>query len=187
VTVVGRIRPSVENGGAPTPPNFSITPATGGVGGHYKIFLDGVQFKTASGKPSTPQIASNSGTFQIIKTGIVSTGQHTIVMQYLGDGLDGYLQPGVTTVVFTEALVAGNNALASPKGSVAFSTAPKSTNGTGAGSTSSTTTSSSSNGGLSNHGVDDYFASTTTHQTPRTLAGALAKAHSGDDWLSGPF
>jgi hypothetical protein len=36
--------------------------------------------------------------------------------------------------------------------------------------------------------VDGYFASTTTtHQTPRTLAGALAKAHSGDDWLGGAF
>jgi hypothetical protein len=164
-------------------------PAAGGVGGHYKIFVDGVQFKTAAtpgAKPSTPQIASESGTFSKVKTGVATAGQHTLVMQYLGDGLDGFLQPGSTTVVFTEASVAGSNALASPKRSVAFSTAPKSTTSTTPTSTSSTMTSGSS-GGLSNHGVDDYFASTTTHQTPRTLAGALAKAHSGDDWLTGPF
>jgi hypothetical protein len=147
--------------------------------------LDGVQFKTKGGQPSTGQITSNSGTFVVLKTGLLTTGQHVIVMDYLGDGLDGYLPPGSVTVTYTFFLAAGSDALSSPKGSVAFSTAPKSTNGTGAASPSSTTKSGSS-GGLSNHGVDDYFASTTTHnQTPRTLAGALAKAHSGDDWLEG--
>jgi hypothetical protein len=36
--------------------------------------------------------------------------------------------------------------------------------------------------------VDGYFASTTkTHQTLRTLAGALAKVHSGEDWLGASF
>jgi len=191
VTVLGRIRDSAENGqGPPAAGNNSNLPATGGVGGHYKVFIDGVQFKTAAtpgAKPSTPQIASESGTFSKIKTGVATAGQHTLVMQYLGDGLDGFLQPGSTTIVFTEASVAGSNSLASPKGSVAFSTAPKSTSGSGATSTSGTTTKSSSSGGLSSHGVDDYFSSTTTHQTPRTLAGALAKVHSGDDWMTGPF
>jgi hypothetical protein len=172
--------------GPPTGTNFTNAPPTGGVGGHYKIFMDGTQFKTKSGAPSTPQITSNSGTFSTVKTGIVTAGQHVIVMDYLGDGLDGYLPPGSITITFTEAVAGKSNALSSPNGSVAFSTAPKSTNGSGATSTSSTTKSGSS-GGLSSHGVDDYFASTTTHQTPRTLAGALAKAHSGDDWLTGPF
>jgi hypothetical protein len=36
--------------------------------------------------------------------------------------------------------------------------------------------------------VDGYFASTTkTHQTLRMLAGALAKVHSGEDWLGASF
>jgi hypothetical protein len=176
--VRGRLRPSADLG-QPT-----VSSATGGVQGHLKVFVDGTQFKTASGANSTAFINSESGTFALLKTGIAPPGQHTVVVQYMGDGLDGFLPPGSTTIVYTETLVAGNNALASPKGSVAFSTAPKSTSGTTTTPTSSTT---SSSGGLSNHGVDNFFASTTTQQTPRTLAGALAKAHSGDDWLTGPF
>ena len=36
--------------------------------------------------------------------------------------------------------------------------------------------------------VDQLFSSAaTTHNTPRMLAGALIKAHSSDDWLTGPF
>jgi hypothetical protein len=47
----------------------------------------------------------------------------------------------------------------------------------------------SSPDGLSVSGVDQLFSSKTgtTQQTPRTLAGALGKACSGDDWLTGPF
>jgi hypothetical protein len=179
--VRGKLRPSADLG------QPSISSATGGFPGgtgHIKVFLDGTQFKTASGANSTLAGNSTSGTFSFLKTGIAPPGQHTVVVQYMGDGLDGFLPPGSTTIVYTETLVAGNNALAAPKGSVAFSTAPKSTSGTTSNSTSSTTGSS---GGLSNHGVDSFFASTTTHQTPRTLAGALAKVHSGEDWLTGPF
>jgi hypothetical protein len=70
---------------------------------------------------------------------------------------------------------------------VAFSTAPKSSSSTTTTSSSSTTTPSSGSKGLSASHVDGYFASTTTQQTPRTLAGALASVHSGDDWLGGAF
>jgi hypothetical protein len=183
--VIGKVRPSVEIG-TPPPTTVTVTSATGGFAGHLKVFLDGTQFKTASGGNSTLQINSTSGTFNLTRLGVAPPGMHTVVIQYMGDNVDGFLPAGNTTIIFNQPLAASHNALASPKGSVAFSTAPKSTNGTVANSTSSATQSSST-GGLSNHGVDDYFASTTTHQTPRTLAGALAKAHSGDDWLSGPF
>jgi hypothetical protein len=184
--VRGKLRPSADLG-QPT-----ISSATGGFPGgtgHLKAFIDGKQFttkNTANAANSTFAGNSTSGTFSLLKTGTAfAAGQHTIVIQYMGDGLDGFLPPGSTTIVYTETLVAGNNALAAPKGSVAFSTVPKSTSGTTSTSPSSTTGSS---GGLSNHGVDSFFASsTTTNQTPRTLAGALAKAHSGEDWLTGPF
>jgi hypothetical protein len=170
VVLRGKRRPSADLGAA------HISSATGGNPGHFKFFIDGKQFKTASGANSTPTFNSVSGTFSLTKTGIAPTGMHTIVIQYLGDGVDGFLPPGSTTIVFTAPLVAGHNALVAPKGSVAFSTAPK--------SPSSTTDSS---GGLSDHGVDNFFASTTTQHTPRTLAGALSKVHSGDDWLGGVF
>jgi hypothetical protein len=196
VTVAGRIRPADEaNQGPPAAGNLTNEPSTGGVGGHFKIYLDGKQFTTKAnftGNPSTPQIISESGTFQVIKTGIVTPGQHVIVMDYLGDGLDGFLPPGSITITFTEASIgaAKNNSLASTKGSVVFSTAPKSTAGstTSSSSTSSETKPSSSNG-LSILGVDQLFSSTsgTTHHTPRTLAGALGNAPSGDDWLTGGF
>jgi hypothetical protein len=181
VRVRGKLRPSADLG------QPSISSATGGFPGgtgHLKLFIDGKQFQTASLGNSTFAGNSTSGTFSLLKTGTAfAAGQHTIVIQYMGDGLDGFLPPGSTTIVYTETLVAGNNALTAPKGSVAFSTAPKSTSGTTTTSTSSTTGSS---GGLSNHGVDSFFASsTTTNQTPRTLAGALAKVHSTDDWLGG--
>jgi len=186
IEVLGKVRPAAEIGQPPpTGSNLTSSPAMGGVSGHIKMFLDGVQ-TTTGGAPSTPQILSNSGSFAL-GTGPVSPGQHVIVLQYMGDGLDGFLPAGSTTITYTQPLLAGNNAISSPKGSVAFSTAPKSTNGTTAGSTSSDTKSSASNSGLSVLGVDQLFASTTTHQTPRTLAGALAKAHSGEDWLGGAF
>jgi hypothetical protein len=183
VSLHGKVRPSFDLtlGGSGA---ASISSATGGFPGgtgHLKAFLDGVQFKTASGGNSTLAGNSTSGTFSINKTGI-TPGAHTIVIQYMGDGLDGALPPGSTTIVYTQPLVAASTALASPKGSVAFSTAPKSTSGTTTSSSSTTGTS----GGLSNHSVDSFFASTsTTQQTPRTLAGALAKVHSNDDWTSG--
>ena len=187
VTVVGRIRPADENNqGPPTAPNVTEFPSTGGVGGRYKIFLDGKQFTTSKGAPSTPQIASESGTFEIIKTGVVTQGQHVIVMDYLGDGLDGYLPAGSVTVTFTEAAVgAANNGLDSTKGSVVFSTAPtSSTQSTASSSPTSSQTKPSNTNGLSVLEVDQLFSSTSaTQHTPRTLAGAMSHRHSGDDWL----
>jgi ELWxxDGT repeat protein len=196
VTVIGRIRDGAENGlGPPTGTNFTNTPQTGGVGGHFKIFLDGKQFTTSKGAPSTPQIASESGAFDVAKSGIVTPGQHVIVMEYMGDGTDGYLPPGATTVTFTEASIGAsiggaNNSLASTKGSVVFSTAPKSsTNSMASSSTTSSQAKPSNTNGLSALGVDQLFSSTsgTTQSTPRTLAGALSHMNSGDDWLTGPF
>ena len=59
-------------------------------------------------------INSESGTFNVVKTGILTGGQHVLVMEYLGNGLDGYLPVGSITVTFTEAAIgAKNNSLAS--------------------------------------------------------------------------
>jgi Bacterial Ig-like domain (group 3) len=194
ITVIGRVRDGAENGksvvGAPGSP-ATITPQTGGVGGHLKIFLDGTQFATSKGAPSTVLVNSESGHFQVTKSGIVTAGQHVLVVDYLGDGLDGYLPAGSITITFTESAVgAANNSLASTKGSVVFSTAPKSsTESTASSSTTSSQTKPSNTNGLSVLGVDQLFSSTsgTTQNTPRTLAGALSHGHSGDDWLTGPF
>jgi hypothetical protein len=79
IEVLGKVRPSAEIGQPPpTAGNLTSSPATGGVGGHIKMFLDGVQTTTA-GHPSTPQITSNSGSFAL---GTAATpGQHVIVLQ----------------------------------------------------------------------------------------------------------
>ena len=129
--MAGRLVAGAENGqGPPTGSNFTNTPQTGGVAGHLKIFLDGQQFTTSKGAPSTVFISSNSGSFSVTRAGLTDT-QHVLVVEYMGDGVDGYLPAGSTTITFTEksigASIGGaNSSLASTKGSVVFSTAPKS-------------------------------------------------------------
>ena len=195
IQISGKIRPSSEIGAPPpTAPNITLTPATGGYGGHIKAFIDGHQAEVGpvfgggvfTTLPTTLTIGSVSGSFAFVPP--AASGAHTVVLQYFGDGLDDYLPTGSTTMTFTQPLVAaGSNALASPKGSVVFGTAPKSSTGTIGSSTSSDTKSTGSNG-LSVLSVDELFSSTTTHNnTPRTLAGALGKANLGEDWLTGPF
>jgi hypothetical protein len=132
----------------------------------------------------------------------MSIGTHTVVLTYNGDvgkfrtsfagipaedpAIDGWLPANSITFTYTRASVAAAALPSQPTGSVAFSTAPQITNATPTGSTTSSTTKSTNT--LSPSGVDGFFASTTTTNstsTPRTLAGALAKVHSGDDWLGG--
>ena len=134
----------------------------------------------------------------------LSIATHVIVVHYNGDALTdlsayfagqtapayeiGFLPASTTdlTLTYTRTSVVVN-ALPSPTtGSVLFSTAPKSSTGSSSTTTTTSTTKSSSSSGLSVAGVDQVFAS-TTHSTPRTLAGGLAKASSGEDWLNGPF
>ncbi len=148
IAISGRIRPSSEIGQLPptTAPTNTFTPATGGCGGHIKAFIDGVQTEVGpvfgggvfTTLPTTLTIGSTSGKFAFVPP--AASGAHTVVLQYFGDGLDDYLPTGSTTMTFTQPLVAaGSNALASPKGSVVFGTAPKSGTGTIGSSTSSDT------------------------------------------------
>jgi hypothetical protein len=181
---------------------------TGPIGGTLSVTVDGVsQTLTSPNGVIGPGFAPSGRYSLTVNVGAVGT--HVIVVHYNGDALtdlttyetaNGYPQgaapasaigfiPASTTdmtLTYTRTSVAAN-ALASPStGSVLFSTAPKNSTGSSSTTTTTSTTKSSSSSGLSVASVDQVFAS-TTHSTPRTLAGALAKAQSGEDWLNGPF
>jgi hypothetical protein len=112
-----------------------------------------------------------------LTTSSLAIGLHTITATYKGNDLFGEL-PTPATTTFVETVtppVALNAALAltQPSGSTSFAATTR-RHGTAP---------SQSLGAAS---LDQYFASTpsTTHST-RTLAGALARAHSNDDLLNG--
>ena len=111
-------------------------------------------------------------------TSTLAIGKHTITATYKGNDLFGELPTPATSTAFVETVtppVALNAALAlaQPSGSTSFAATTR-RHGTAP---------SQSLGAAS---LDQYFASTpsTTHST-RTLAGALARTPSNDDWLNG--
>ena len=113
-------------------------------------------------------------------TSTLAIGKHTITATYKGNDLFGELPTPATSTAFVETVtppVALNAALAlaQPSGSTSFASAS---------TTQRHGTSSSPPLGAAS--LDQYFASTpsTTHTT-RTLAGAMARAHTNEDLLNG--
>jgi large repetitive protein len=102
-------------------------------------------------------------------TNSLSTGAHTVTAVY--NAHSNFAGDTSNALTYTAALAALATAPRG-QGSVSF--------------TQSTTTSAKSTTPLSTSNLDGYFASPTT-PTTRTLAGALAKVHSNDDWLGGSF
>ena len=165
-----------------------MTAATGGFGGTVTLNVDGTDIVT---RP----VLSLTGLVTLTDSNL-SIGAHIITITYNGDagnptvlgsvgypaypaGTEGWLPATGGTAIFTytrTSVVPPDAVLGTaPQGHAATSvqatgTTPKST-------TTPLTTSS----------VDSYFASTTTRNTTRTMAGALAKVHSSDDWLTGGF
>jgi hypothetical protein len=103
-------------------------------------------------------------------TSSLSTGAHTVTAKYNAH---------------SNFLADTSNALTYTAAAAALVTAPPS-HGSISGA-QSTTTSAKSTTPLSTSNLDGYFASPTTPTSTRTLAGALAKVHSNDDWSGGSF
>ncbi len=90
IQISGKIRPSSEIGQPPpTAPNITLTPATGGYGGHIKAFIDGHQAEVGpvfgggvfTTLPTTLTIGSVSGSFAFVPP--AASGAHTVVLQVL--------------------------------------------------------------------------------------------------------
>jgi len=138
------------------------------VSGLVQFKVDGVAVSATSLAPIGPNIARATYT-----TNTLTPGSHTITAVY--NAHLNYLGNTSNAVTYSVAAVvlALNTAPSAPQGAIAFA--------------ESTTPAAKSTGpGTSNQ--DDHFASqTTTTNSTRTLAGALAKVHSEDDWLGGSF
>jgi hypothetical protein len=193
VSFVYRARPSA-NGAFPT----SLTAETGALGGSATLIVDNQTV-------ATTKILSFLGNFTLVDTHL-TIGTHNVTIQYNGDagnptvlstlnppyaawpaGTQGWLPTASTTFMYTRASVAfvppGTSTVTAALGTAA----PSISSGSSA---RGSTTSGTSNAALAPSHVDGYFASASTNtvtssSTPRTLAGALSKAHSGDDWLNG--
>jgi Bacterial Ig-like domain (group 3) len=180
VTFTTYVRPSAQGTSLP------LTAATGGFGGTVTLNVDGTDIVT---RP----VLSLTGLVTLTDSNI-SIGAHLITITYNGDagnptvlgsvgypaypaGTEGWL-PGTSTIfTYTRTSVVPPNAV--------LGTAPQSHASTT--SVQGTTSPKSTTTPLTTSSVDGYFASTTTRNTTRTLAGALAKVHSNDDWLAGGF
>ena len=139
-----------------------------------------------------PGVTAASATFT---TSTLAQANHVLRVLYNGDNNAPFPLP--TSFPFRGQWIPSNSpgfglpvkakGLQSPSfGSVPLGAAPKPT-GMISSSTTLSTTKSGFASGLSASSVDGYFASSTTRPAARTLAGALAKVRSGDDWLTGVF
>ena len=196
VTFTTYVRPSANT-------TLPLTGATGGFGGTVTLNVDGTDIVT---RP----VLSLTGLVTLTDSNI-SVGAHLITITYNGDagnptvlssvgypryptGTEGWLPGSSTTFTYTRTSIAANPLLSPSTGSVLFSTAPQvlgtAPQGHGSATSVQDTASSSKSTAtpLATSSVDGYFAaSTTTRNTTRTLAGALTKVHSNDDWLGGAF
>jgi large repetitive protein len=195
VTFTTYVRPSANT-------TLPLTAATGGFGGTVTLNVDGTDIVT---RP----VLSLTGLVTLTDSNI-SIGAHLITITYNGDagnpsvlasvgypaypaGTEGWLPGSSTTFTYTRTSIAANALLSPSTGSVLFTTAPQvlgtAPQGHGSATSVQDTASSSKSTAtpLATSSVDGYFAGTTTRNTARTLAGALAKGHSNDDWLGGAF
>jgi hypothetical protein len=188
VTFTYQVRPSAQAGFP------GLTAETGGFGGSVTLNVDGKDIVTRNVLSLTGQVSLTDAN--------VSIATHTVMVTYNGDAGNPTVLSSVGYAAYpagTLGWLPGTSVTFSySRTSAASSVMPSTSNSTAAlamvpenhASTTAplgTTTSPKSTAELNAVSVDGYFASTTTHQTPRTLAGALAKVHSGDDWLGGGF
>jgi hypothetical protein len=174
-----------------------LTAETGGFGGTVTLNVDGTDIVT---RP----VLSLTGQVSLTDTNIGGVTTHTVMITYNGDagnpsvlssvgyaaypaGTFGWL-PG-SSIMFTYTRTSTGVVLGtahSANTSVVLGTAPE-------GHTSATSVQGnaaspkSTTAPLVASHVDGYFATTTTGSTTRTLAGALTKVHSNDEWLGGAF
>ncbi len=106
-----------------------------------------------------------------IFTTTLATGPHTVTAVY--NAHNNYASNTSNALTYTAALAALGTAPPSGEGSISFA--------------QSTTTATKPATPPSAANLDAHFASPTTPNSTRTLAGALAKVHSEDDWLGGSF
>ena len=139
------------------------------VSGLVQFKVDGVIVKATSLTPIGPNVSRATYT-----TNTLTPGSHTITAVY--NAHLNYLGNTSNAVTYSAAAVvvgALNTAPSAPQGSIAFA--------------ESTTPAAKSTGSGTSNQSDHFASQTTTTNSTRTLAGALAKVHSKDDWLGGSF
>jgi hypothetical protein len=171
-----------------------LTAETGGFGGTVDLIVDGSLIVHQ-------KVLSLTGQVDLIDANLL-IGTHSVTVQYNGDagnpsvlatvgyapypaGTPGWLPATSVTFSYTRASA---DAAVSPSSSVvsALGTALRGTPAPALALSGTTPIRTST--ALAATRVDGYFASGSTPTgAARTLAGALAKTHSGDDWLTGPF
>jgi hypothetical protein len=188
VTFTYQVRPSAQSGFP------GLTAETGGFGGSVTLNVDGTDIVTSKVLSLTGQVSLTDSN--------VSIATHTVTVTYNGDagnptvlgsvgypaypaGTLGWLPGTSVTFSYSRTSAASSVTLPTSSSTAALGTPPQNPASTTARQSAITSTKSTT--ALNSASVDGYFAATSTHPTPRTLSGALARAHSGDDWQGGAF
>jgi hypothetical protein len=186
-TFVYQVRPSAQSGFP------GLTAETGGFGGTVTLNVDGTDIVTAKVLSLTGQVSLTDANMSI--------ATHSVTITYNGDagnptvlssvgypaypgGTLGWLPGTSVNFSFSRTSAAASVAPSTSNSTADLGTAPQS-HASATSVQESTTSSKSTTAPLAASHVDGYFATTTTSSTTRTLAGALAKVHSNDDWLGG--